>query len=76
MKPLCRRDGQEKAVALLNRSRSTTQISVSFDDIGISGTATVRDLWAHQDRGEFSSSYSADVPSHGVVMLKIVSIDK
>ena len=76
MKPLCRRDGPEKAVALLNRSGNTAPISVSFSDIGISGTADVRDLWAHQDMGEHASSYSADVPSHGVVMLKIVAAAK
>jgi alpha-galactosidase len=35
-------------------------------------TASVRDLWAHQDLGSAHGSVSADVPSHGVVMLKIV----
>ncbi|MEJ2427142.1 MAG: hypothetical protein P8101_22470, partial [Candidatus Thiodiazotropha sp.] len=59
------------AVALLNRGGGTSKITVSFSDIGISGAATVRDLWAHRDMGEFNGFYSADVPSHGVVMLKI-----
>ncbi len=72
MKPLCTRDGPEKAVALLNRSGGSADITVSFNDIGISGTATVRDLWAHQDLGEYNGSFSANVPSHGVVMVKIV----
>ncbi len=72
LKPLCTPDGTEKAVALFNRSGGTSKITVSFSDIGISGAATVRDLWAHQDMGEFNGSYSADVPSHGVVMLKII----
>jgi alpha-galactosidase len=72
MKPLCTRDGPEKAVALLNRGGGTATISVSFSDIGLSGTATVRDLWAHQDLGQSTDSFSADVPSHGVVMVKIV----
>jgi alpha-galactosidase len=71
MKPLCTPDGPEKAVALFNRSGGTADISVSFSDIGLSGTATVRDLWQHQDKGEFTGSYSASVPSHGVVMLRI-----
>ncbi len=71
MKPLCTPDGTEKAVALFNRGGGTSKITVSFNDIGITGAATVRDLWAHQDKGEFNGSYSADVPSHGVVMLKI-----
>jgi alpha-galactosidase len=33
----------------------------------------VRDLWAKSDLGNYSSSFSASVPSHGVVMLKITS---
>ena len=75
MKPLCNRNGPEKAVALLNRSGGSANITVSFGDIGISGSATVRDLWAHQDLGESVDSFTANVPSHGVVMLKIVDSD-
>jgi len=75
MKPLCNHDGPEKAVALLNRSGGSANITVNFSDIGLSGRATVRDLWAHEDRGEHDGSFSAEVPSHGVVMLKIVALD-
>jgi hypothetical protein len=46
---------------------------VSFGEIGITGNATVRDLWAHEDLGEFAGSFSAQVPSHSVVMLKMTS---
>ncbi|NIO49787.1 MAG: hypothetical protein GTN73_10195, partial [Candidatus Aminicenantes bacterium] len=31
----------------------------------------VRDLWAKKDLGRFQNSFSAVVPSHGVVMVKI-----
>lgn len=72
MKPLCSHDGPEKAVALLNRGSGSANITVDFSDLGASGSATVRDLWAHDDEGEFQESFSADVPAHGVVMLKIV----
>jgi alpha-galactosidase len=75
MKPLCTHDGPEKAVALLNRSGGTANITVSYSDIGISGSASVRDLWAHQDLGEFTDSFSTSVPSHGVVVVKIVDSD-
>ena len=67
--------GAEKAVALLNRSGNSAEISVPFAVIGISGTATVRDLWAHEDLGEYVDSFSANVPSHGVVMVRIVTTD-
>jgi alpha-galactosidase len=75
MKPLCGHGGPEKAVALLNRSGGSFDTTVSFGDIGTSGTATVRDLWAHQDLGEHTDSFSANVPSHGGVMLKPLDTD-
>jgi hypothetical protein len=62
-----------KAVALLNRSASAASITVNWSDIGLSGSATVRDLWAKSDLGSFSGSYSASVPSHGVVLIKVVA---
>ncbi len=62
-----------KAVALLNRSASAASITVNWSDIGLSGSATVRDLWARADLGSFSGSYTASVPSHGVVLVKIVA---
>jgi len=75
MKPLCSHDGPEKAVVLLNRGGGSARITASFSNIGVSGRATVRDLWAHEDLGEFTDSFAADVPSHGVVVVKIVDID-
>ncbi|OAB43046.1 NPCBM/NEW2 domain-containing protein [Paenibacillus antarcticus] len=59
------------AVALFNRSNSATNITVNWNDLGISGSASVRDLWAHQDKGSFSSLYTANVPAHGIIVLKI-----
>jgi hypothetical protein len=61
----------QRAVALLNRTGSTANITVNWSDISLTGSAQVRDLWAHSNLGSFSSSYTASVPSHGVVMLKI-----
>jgi alpha-galactosidase len=31
----------------------------------------VRDLWKHQDLSAVAGEFSADVPSHGVVMIKV-----
>jgi alpha-galactosidase len=31
----------------------------------------VRDLWAHKDLGKMAGEFSADVPQHGVVLIKI-----
>ena len=62
-----------RAVALLNRTGAEASITVSWTDLGYPDhvPAKVRDLWAHKDLGEKSGSFSASVPSHGVVMLRI-----
>ena len=62
-----------RAVALLNRTGAEASITVSWTDLGYPDhvPAKVRDLWAHKDLGEKSGSFSASVPSHGVVMLRV-----
>jgi alpha-galactosidase len=60
-----------RAVGLFNLSAATAKVTAKWSDIGIKGSHKVRDLWAHADRGAFTDSFSADVPSHGVVMIKI-----
>ena len=59
---------------LFNRGEAAADISASWGEVALaSGKAKVRDLWAHADRGVFTDSFKANVPSHGVVMLKVVS---
>jgi hypothetical protein len=60
-----------QAICLLNRNDVVEEIKVNWKDVGIKGTAFVRDLWEHADKGVFSDSYSATVPAHGVVVLKV-----
>jgi len=68
MKPLS--DGG-KAVGLFNRGEDAEAIAVNFSDLGISGSAAVRDLWARRDLGSFNGRYQATVPKHGVVLIKV-----
>ncbi|MEO6965914.1 MAG: glycoside hydrolase family 27 protein [Acidobacteriaceae bacterium] len=68
MKPLA--DGS-KAVGLFNREQGDVTVSVNFKDIGLGDEAEVRDLWLHKDLGKFHGSYSVDVPTHGVVLVRI-----
>jgi alpha-galactosidase len=62
-----------RAVVLFNRGAKDAEISVSWTDIGYPQqlTASVRDLWAHKDLGKLSGSFTATVPSHGVVMVTV-----
>ncbi len=59
------------AVALFNRGSGSIRMTLPFGVIGVTGTAALRDLWEHKDLMPISKSYSADVPEHGVVLLKV-----
>jgi alpha-galactosidase len=68
MKPLT---GGDKAVALFNRGTAAHPITVQLASVGFNGSAHARDLWLHKDLGTVNRSYTATVPSHGVVMLRL-----
>jgi len=55
----------------LNRSALQTVITASWSALAIHGPARVRDVWAHTDLGTFTGRFSATVPAHGVVMVRI-----
>ena len=51
-------------VALFNLGNSNATVNVNWSDIGISGPASVRDLWSHTELGTFDTGYSAaEMPS-------------
>jgi hypothetical protein len=60
-----------RAVLLLNRSASTATLTVRFADIGLGGTATVRNVWTATDVGAQTTSYSTSVPAQDSVLLTI-----
>jgi alpha-galactosidase len=69
VKPL--KDGS-RAVLFFNRASVSTTMSTDWGRIGLKpGLARVRDLWAHTDSANVKDRYSATVPSHGVVMLRV-----
>ncbi len=62
-----------RAVILLNRGESEQKIPVKWQEIGYPEhlSAEVRDLWQHKDLGKFTGEFSAQVASHGVVMVTV-----
>jgi alpha-galactosidase len=46
-------------------------LTVNWSDIGISGVYNVRDLWRQKDVGQFASVFTAEVPFHGVMLVKL-----
>jgi alpha-galactosidase len=59
------------AVGLFNRGESVNPVTVTLKDIGVKRPAKIRDLWSHKDLGSFSANYTADVPRHGAVLIKV-----
>jgi alpha-galactosidase len=65
------RDGG-KCIGLFNRGAAAADISVKWSDVKIaSGNHKIRDLWAHAAVKGDASGYSAKVPSHGVVLIRV-----
>jgi alpha-galactosidase len=67
-KPLA--DGS-RAVGLFNRGESELKITLDLNMLGFTGPRRLRNMWEHQDLGSLSGSYTASVPKHGVVMLRV-----
>lgn len=58
-------------LALFNTCDTESNVEAGFDQMNLSGTCTVRDLWVHKDLGEVSNSIKMNVPPHGAKLLKL-----
>jgi alpha-galactosidase len=68
IKPLA--DGSV-AVGVVNYGSAAAQATVKAADLGLAKVKTARDLWAHKDVKFAGGAYSASVPSHGILLLKV-----
>jgi alpha-galactosidase len=59
------------AVGLFNRGESENPVTVRFKDVGAQSTVKIRDLWTHKDLGSYSDTYTATIPRHGAVLIKM-----
>lgn len=67
-KPL---SGGRTAVGLINSGESPLPASVAFSQIGYSHPVHVRDLWQKKDLGVYRTSFTAEVPQHGAVLIEV-----
>lgn len=63
-----------KAVGFFNRGLWKSEIQVKWSDLGF-GKCTVRDLWRQKDLGIFGDGFTATVPRHGVVLVKVLPVN-
>ena len=59
------------AVGLFNLNSYPSKIILNLNDLNLTGSYTIRDLWRKKDLGVFNKSFETVVYGHGVVMLKI-----
>ncbi len=67
-KPLANGD---KAVALFNRGESRVPMTLSLKSVGFGNNAKLHDVWSGKDVTATKGSYTVQVPTHGVVLLRI-----
>jgi alpha-galactosidase len=60
------------AVGVVNLDTAPATATVKASDLNLAGgVKSVRDLWAHKDVKFKNGAYSAKVPAHGVLLLKV-----
>jgi alpha-galactosidase len=59
------------AVGLFNRGPMRAKVTANWTELRLRGRQRVRDLWQRKDLGTFDGSFTAEVPAHGVVLVKI-----
>jgi alpha-galactosidase len=60
-----------RAVGLFNLSRREQSVTVEWSRLGLTGAQRVRDLWRQKELGTAAERFSAAVPRHGVVLIKV-----
>lgn len=67
--------GGAKAIGLFNRGTNDVLATLDWSKAGLSGKQNLRDLWQHKDLGSFNQTFTAQVPQHGIVLLKATSLE-
>jgi alpha-galactosidase len=60
-----------KAVGIFNRHQLPLTAHIDFRSLGFAHGAKARDLWLGKELGAIGPEYSVEIPSHGVVFLKV-----
>jgi alpha-galactosidase len=65
-----------KAVGLFNTDERYLAVKVTWQQLGVTGNQTVRDLWRQKNIGIYKDSFEAVVRPHGVVLVRIQPVSK
>jgi alpha-galactosidase len=64
-------DDGSRAVGLFNLGDAEQTVTAKFADLKLTGKQTVRDLWRQKDLATVENQLEANVPPHGVVLVKL-----
>jgi len=64
------------AVGLFNRAEKPQLATLRLVDLGRNGAHSIRDLWRQQDIGQIDTQLIAEVPAHGVVLIRSTPISR
>ncbi|MGO8816972.1 MAG: hypothetical protein ACLQVG_20210 [Terriglobia bacterium] len=59
------------ALGLFNLDDSSRKITMSLTDLGLNGNWKARDVWRQKEIGAVPGEFSAEVPRHGVIMVRL-----
>jgi alpha-galactosidase len=59
------------AMGLFNTGHAPERVVATWPALGLAGPHRVRDLWRQTDLGVFDCAFEADVPRHGVVLVRV-----
>jgi alpha-galactosidase len=60
-----------KELGLFNLEAKAQKISVSWEDLGLTGRQKIRDSWRQKELGVYRGSFEAETPGHGVVLVRL-----
>jgi alpha-galactosidase len=60
------------AIGLFNLTQEPRPMAVDWSQLGIQGSQRVRDVWRQVDLGVNQQNYSAEVPAHGVMLVRLI----
>jgi hypothetical protein len=59
-------------VALFNLGSAPADVTAAWSDLGVSGSARVRDLWSHENLGAVADGFTATLAPHASRLLRVV----
>jgi len=62
------------AVGLFNLARTKASLTVSWADLGLAGSYSLRDVWRQRDAGVESHAVAATVDPHGVAFFRLMPV--